>query len=205
MLEKISLAQSRFIHQEITGDNSEADTQKQAEYNEHICCIIKNADPALCWDLYINNRKKAKFDSFWGIAKNVIEELTAVYDRRHTQGSTTSGEVVVNRDIAISACDLYDKCKSAYLKKQLPENEIPSLSWFKFQFWPKDLTTHILLNYMGHFPVKYMLQQRMIRKAHDDDHYAKAIFKYACEYAVSIRDICSFVCTDDKQNLYGWA
>ena len=48
MLEKISLAQSRFIHQEITGDNSKADTQKQAEYNEHICCIIKNADPALC-------------------------------------------------------------------------------------------------------------------------------------------------------------
>ena len=47
MLEKISRAQFRFIYQEITGDNSEADTQKQAEYNEHICCIIKNADPAL--------------------------------------------------------------------------------------------------------------------------------------------------------------
>ena len=38
-----------------------------------------------------------------------------------------------------------------------------------------------------------MLQQRMIRKAHDNDHYANAILKYACKYAVSITDICSFV------------
>ena len=72
-------------------------------------------------------RKKAKFDRFWDIAKNVIEELTAVDDRRHTQGSTTSCEVV-SMAIAISAHDLYDKCKNAYLKKQLPENEIPSFS-----------------------------------------------------------------------------
>ena len=146
-------------------------------------------------------RKKTKFDSFWDIAKNVIEELTAVDDRRHTQGSTTSGEVVVNMAIAISTHDLYDKCKNAYLKKQLPENEIPSFSWFKFQFWPKDSTTRTALNYTGRFPVKYMLQQRMIRKSHDDDHYANAIFKYAREYAVSIRDICSFVCTDDKNKI----
>ena len=34
----------------------------------------------------------------------------------------------------------------------------------------------------------------MIRKAHDNDHYANAILKYACKYAVSITDICSFVC-----------
>ena len=107
----------------------------------------------------------------------------------------------MNRDITISACDLYDKCKNAYLKKQLPENEIPLSSWLKFQSWPKDSTTHTPLNYTGQFPLKYTLQQRMIRKAHDDDHYAKAIFKYACEYAVSIRDICSFVCTDDKHKI----
>ena len=109
--------------------------------------------------------------------------------------------VIVNMAIAISTCDLYDKCKDAYLKKQLPENEILSFSWFEFQFWPKDSTTHTALNYMGHFPVKYMLRQKMIRKAHGDDHYANAIFKYAREYAVSMRDICSFVCTDDKHRI----
>ena len=63
-------------------------------------------------------REKTNFDSFWDIAKNLIEELTAVDDRRHTQGSTTSGDIVVNMAIAISARNLYDKCKTAYLKKQ---------------------------------------------------------------------------------------
>ena len=154
MLHKISPAQIIFIYQEITGDNSKADTQKQAEYNECICCIIKNADPVLCQHLCINNNKTTKFDNFWHIAKNVTKELTAVDDRCHTQGSTTSGEIVVNMTIAISTCNLYDKCKNGYLKKQLPENEIPSFSWFKFQLWPKDLTTHTALNYTGHFPVK---------------------------------------------------
>ena len=38
----------QIYFQEITGDNSKADTQKQAEYDERIRCIIKNADPALC-------------------------------------------------------------------------------------------------------------------------------------------------------------
>ena len=110
MLDKISTAQFIFIYQKITGDNSKADTEKQAEYNEFIHCIIKNADPALCWDLVINNGKKAKFDSFWGIAENVIEKLRAADDRRHTQGFTISGDVVVNMAIATSAHDLYDKC-----------------------------------------------------------------------------------------------
>ena len=41
----------------------------------------------------------------------------------------------------------------------------------------------------------------MIKRFHDDDHYANAIFQYAREYAVSIRDICSFVCTDDKHKI----
>ena len=87
-----------------------------------------------------------------------MKELTAIDDKRHTQGSTTYSEVVVNMVIAISAHDLYNKCKNTYLKKQLPENEIPLFSWFKFQFWPEDSTIDTALNYTGHFPVKYMLQ-----------------------------------------------
>ena len=58
MLDKISPAQFRFIYEEITGDNSKADTQKQTEYDERIRRIIKNTDPALCRDLRINNGKK---------------------------------------------------------------------------------------------------------------------------------------------------
>ena len=60
ILDKISIAQFRFIYQEITGESSKADTQKQAEYDERIRCIVKNANPTLCRDLHINNEKKNK-------------------------------------------------------------------------------------------------------------------------------------------------
>ena len=43
------------------------------------------------------------------------------------------------------------------------------------------------MNYNGRFPVKYMLQQRMVRKLHDDDHCTN--------------DICCFICTDDKHKI----
>ena len=130
-----------------------------------------------------------------------MEELTAVNDRRHSEGFINTGEVVVNMAIAISARDLYEKIKAEGIKQGLTEEKFPSFSWFKFQFWPKDCTTHSALNYTGRFPVKYMMQQRMVRKAHDDDHYANAIFKYTREYAVNVPDHCSFICTDDKHKI----
>ena len=46
-----------------------------------------------------------------------------------------------------------------------------------------------------------MIQQRMARKAHDDVHYAGAVYKFARECAVSIRDLVSFICTDDKHKI----
>ena len=78
MLDKISPAQFRFIYREITGDQSKAPTSEQEKYDERIQCIIKNADKTLARDLQISNGKKTKFDKFWDIAKDVIEELTAV-------------------------------------------------------------------------------------------------------------------------------
>ena len=46
-----------------------------------------------------------------------------------------------------------------------------------------------------------MIQQRMSRKAHDDVHYAGAVYNYARKYAVSIRDLVSFICTDDNYKI----
>ena len=119
--------------------------QKQAEYNEQIHCIAKNADATLSRDLRVNNCKKTKFEKSWEISKNVIEELTAADDR----SPTTSGDLVVNMVLAIFTVDLYEKCTKAYLENELPQNEIPSFSWFKFQFWPKDLMTHTTLIILG--------------------------------------------------------
>ena len=106
-------------------------------------------------------------------------------------GSTTSGDIVVSMALAISAPDLYKKCTKAYLEKD-PFLDLSSSSG------PK---THTILNYIRRFPVKYMVQQRMIRKTHDYNHYTNTIFKYACEYAVNVRDICSFICRDHKHKI----
>ena len=43
-----------------------------------------------------------------------------------------------------------------------------------------------------------MIQQRTTRKAHDDVHYAVAVYKYTKEYAVSIHDLVGFVWTGNK-------
>ena len=52
-------------------------------------------------------KKQNKFDKFWEISKNTVEELTTVDDRRHANGSTALGDIVLNMALAISAPDLY--------------------------------------------------------------------------------------------------
>ena len=81
------------------------------------------------------------------------------------------------------------------MKDNIAAENIPSFSWFKFQFWPKDATTKTAMNYTGRLKVKYLVQQRMIRKQHDD---GGAILKYTREFAVEFKDFCSYISTDDK-------
>ena len=73
MLDKIlPAAQFRFICQETTGDNSKAPTQKQAEYDEQICCIAKNVDPTLSPDLCVHNGKKQSLKKYGRFQKIVL-------------------------------------------------------------------------------------------------------------------------------------
>ena len=163
--------------------------------------IMGNLDSSLCRDLQIYNAHKSKYDKFWEIAAAKIEEMAAADGRRHATASIETGDVVVNMALAISALDLHKKCCQEAEKAGLRAGEMPSHSWFKLQFWPKNATTHSAQNYTDRFSVKYMIQQRMARKAHDDVHYAGAIYKYAREYAVSIGDLVSFICTKDKHKI----
>ena len=197
----ISPAQFRLIYREINGDNSALDTKQQAEFNLKMQTIMGNLDLSLCRDWQIYNARKSKYDKFWENAAPKIEEMTAVDDQRHRTVSVETGDVVVNMALAMSAPDLHKKCCQEAEKAGLTAEETPSLSWFKLQFWPKDATTHSALNYMARFSIKYMIQQRMARKAPADVHYAEAVYKYAREYAVSIRDLVSFVCTDDNHKI----
>ena len=201
MFDQISPAQFCLIYREITGDNSAPDTKQQAKFNLKTHTIMGNLDSSLCRDLQIYNACKSKYDKFWEIAAAKIEEMTALDDRRHATASIETGDVVLNMALAISAPDLHKKCCQEAERAGLTAEETLSLSWFKLQFLPKDATIHSALNYMGQFSVKYMIQQRMARKAHDDVHYAGAVYKYAREYALSIHDLVSFICIDDKHKI----
>ena len=64
----------------------------------------------------VNDAKK-KFNKFWDIAKNILDEITAVDDIHHSEGSQNTGEVVVNMVKAISARDLYEKIQQRHLNK----------------------------------------------------------------------------------------
>ena len=108
---------------------------------------------------------------------------------------------MVNMALAISSPDLHKKCCLEAEKAGLTAEEMLSLSWFKPQFWPKDATTHSALKYTGRFSVKYMIQQHMARKAYDDVHYAGAVYKHAREYAISICNLVSFICSNDKHRI----
>ena len=61
--------------------------------------------------------------------------------------------------IAISPPKLFHKITEPAKAAGLQPEEISSLSWFKFQFWPKNSTVHSVINYTGHLKICYALQQ----------------------------------------------
>ena len=76
-----------------------------------------------------------------------------------------------------------------------------SLSWFRFQLWPKNPYSHVCLNYTGCLKIKYMVQQKNIRKSHDDDHYCAALYRYLHEFSLLFRDYCTMISNDDKNKI----
>ena len=151
-------------------------------------------------DWQVNNGRTPRYDKFWDLVNWYLQEMQAVDDRRHSH-SNEDGLVVTNMAVAISTPDLYKKCKEAAIASGFGEDEILALPTFKFQFWPKDHFTHSAMNYTGKVKVKYMVQQRNIRKSHDDEHYCSAIYKYLLEQILTDKDYAAFVSTDDKKKI----
>ena len=147
-----------------------------------------------------NNSRTPRYDKFWDLVNQYLEEMQAVDYRRHSR-SNEDGLVVTNMAVANSTPDLYKKCKEAAIVSVFREDEIPALPTFKFQFWPKDHFTHSAMNYTGKVKVKYMVQQRNIRKSHDDEHYCSTIYKYFRERILTNKDYAAFVSTDDKNEI----
>ena len=54
------------------------------------------------------------------------------------------------------------------------------------------------MNYTSRFNVRFMVQQRNIRKFSPDDHYCNALFKYAKQLVIKFSDHCAFISIDDE-------
>ena len=171
MADKMCASGFRAIYAELTGDCSVADNTKLKEVDDRMKLIMKTADSSIIRDLRVNNSRKAKYDNFWDVAEKKIEELQAavVDDRRHSD--TQVGEAISYMALVISVRDLYEQCVSTANANGLTDEGIPSKSWFRFEIWPKNPYTHTALNYTGRLKIRYMVQQRAIRKQSDDDHY----------------------------------
>ena len=94
----------------------------------------------------------------FGTLLGKIEELqaAAVDDCQHTQ-VTKDGDAVSNLALAISARHLYKQCCKTGREKGISDNQLPSLSRFRFQFWLKSPYTHSALNYTGQLKLKYLM------------------------------------------------
>ena len=200
MLDKILPAQFRMLYRELTSDCSVSDNSQSKQCDERWQTLTKHAETGMLRDLQVNNSRTPKYDKFWDLVNRQLEEMQAVDDRRHSH-TNKDGLVVTNMAVAVSAPDLYKKCKEAAIASGFGEDEIPALLTIKFQFWPKDPFTYSAMNYKGKVKVKYMVQQRNIHKSHNDEHYCSAIYKYLHEQIVTHKDHAAFVSTDDKNKI----
>ena len=200
LFDRVSPAEFRALYKELPGYERVSNDSNAKDVDERVHCIMHNIDPTLARDLQVNSSCKGKFDKFWDVRQRVLDDITSVDERRHAT-RTEDGDIVVNISIAISVRDLFERCKSGALIEGLTEDEMPSLSWFRFQFWPKNENLHTALNYTKRFNVRNMVQQRIIQKTHEDNHYVTCIFKYVKVYACKLKDIAAMVCTDDEHKI----
>ena len=145
-------------------------------------------------DLRENNGRVPKFDEFWDIVAEYIENKTAIDDRRHSQ--ETDGEIVVTMEIATSYADMYRQCVT-----KEPPVQIPSKHWFLLQFWPSTTTISNMTHYTGRLKVKRMVQAWLLRKNISDSHYTNAVYSFLKERAIQNSTCTAMISADDKCNV----
>ncbi len=139
----------------------------------------------------LNQGRKEQFEVFWKGVDSLLEEYgKAVDDRRH-------GPDVAHMPIAISIHDLINQVAS----KLPPDSLIPSESWVRFQFWPRNRFSGTAKHYNCRFDVKYKVQSRQLRKTHSDARYCAVLFRYLKEMAVLFRNEATLLFMDDKSKI----
>ena len=185
---------AEYLIRSLLGDSSASNSENQKSILQRFHEYVSLGTDIIC-DLRMNNGAKQKFDEFWDIVKEFIENKTAVDDRRW--GQEAEGEIVVTMAVATSLSDIYRQCTEIAESKTSPV-EVPSKQWFTLQFWPSSKSLSALTHYTGRFKVKRMVQARLMRKANADSHYANAIYSFMKDRAVKYLDETVMISADAK-------
>ena len=180
----------RSIYRHLTGDASGSCTTDEAAIDQRLKEAISHEDLDIIVDLRkLNEGRVGKYDTFWTKCNEYLQECSAVPDRRH-------GEVCFMAK-AVSSRDLIDQ-----VSQKLPEGcPIPSEQWVNLNFCPRNPRAKSAQHFHSRLQVKRMIQKRLFRKFHPDEHYCAALFRYQREFAVKYRNLVNFVCIDDKHKI----
>jgi hypothetical protein len=180
----------RSIYRELTKDASCSLTAEEEEVDQRVQELLSLEDVDIVVDLReLNEGHEAKYELFWTNCSEYISECTAVPERRH-------GDICFMATV-ISVRDLIDQVSKRYP----PGTPIPSESWVRLNFSPRNPRAKVAQHYRGRLKVKHVVQKRMFRKFHPDEHYCAALFRYQRELAVKYRDLSTFICIDDKHRI----
>ena len=148
MHDQISPGQFRTIYKELTRDCSVSDNKVSKEMDERMQLILSVSDDSILRDLCVNNHRNSYFNDFWAVVEKEIKKMqaTLINDRCHPE-TTPEGKVIVNMSLAVSARHLYEICVKEAKKNSIMEENVPSLTYFRFQFWPKSSSTNAAMNY----------------------------------------------------------
>ncbi|CAH1782286.1 unnamed protein product [Owenia fusiformis] len=122
----------------------------------------------------------------------LVEEMTAVDDRRHT--TTCHLSKWISMGDLIQQAEL--RCPAG--------TPIPSSALVRLQFTPRNPYTHQATTFTKKLPIQYKIQRRQLRASHEDAHFCAAQFKYMREKSIEMtkNGICvDFHSADDKAKI----
>ena len=80
MLDKILPTQFCMLYQELTSDCSVSDNSQSKQCDKRWQTIIKHAEAGMLRDLRVSNGRTPKYDKFWDLVNQQLEEMQAVDD-----------------------------------------------------------------------------------------------------------------------------
>ncbi|KAK6186795.1 hypothetical protein SNE40_006067 [Patella caerulea] len=177
------------VYEDLTGDCSVNQTKITSEVKNRLKLYLDCENPDMAVDLReLNSGQIRKYDPFFEALDSYINRTTlnAAHERRH--------EAIGRLAVAISVRDLINQ-----VSKDLDPNiPIPSESYLRLQFWPKNRHFHSSVHYTGRFNLRYRIQTRQLRGEHEDAHYSNMVFRHLREFLIKFRDFSSFISIDDK-------